>query len=136
MVRSSRIVSKEQQGEISRLLRMSRKHEKETQTGQGNRWNNEEDEERAAHTEKRKRERERERARGGSRAGRPGSWVHPRHRNGRWEKNKTKSARALHGSKRIFCTAVSHHLPFTSLYGHHPSMMVTTVPTTWYLQAY
>jgi hypothetical protein len=46
---------------------MSRKHDKETQTGQGNRWNNEEDDERAAHTEKRKRERrkregERERA--------------------------------------------------------------------------
>jgi hypothetical protein len=38
---------------------MSRKHEKETQTGQGNRWNNEEDEERAAHSEKRKRERRR-----------------------------------------------------------------------------
>lgn len=55
---------------------MSRKHEKETQTGQGNRWNNEEDEERAAHTEKRKRERrkrerERERARAGSRADGP-----------------------------------------------------------------
>ncbi len=141
MVQASRIVSKEQQGEISRLQRMSRKHEKETQTGQGNRWNDEEDEERAAHTAKRKREkkegeRERERARAGSRPGRPGSWVHPRHRNGRWEKNKTQSARALHGSKRIFCRAVSHHLPFTSVYGHHPIRKVTTLPTTWYLQAY
>ncbi len=78
MVQSSRIVSKQQQGEISRLLRMSRKHEKETQTGQETRWNNEEDGERAAHTEKRKRERrkrqrerERERARAGSRADGP-----------------------------------------------------------------
>ncbi len=139
MVQSSRKVTKEQQGEISWLLRMSRKHDKETQTSQGNRWN-EEDDERAAHTEKRKRERrkrerERERARAGSTAGRPGSWVHRRHRNGRWEKNKTKSARALHGSKRIFCRAVSHHLPFTSLYGDHPSRKVTGLPTTWYLQA-
>ncbi len=56
MVQSSRKVTKEQQGEISWLLRMSRKHDKETQTSQGNRWN-EEDDERAAHTEKRKRER-------------------------------------------------------------------------------
>lgn len=51
-------------GEISWLLRVSRKHDKETQTGQGNRWNNEQDDERAVHTEKRKREtRKRERER-------------------------------------------------------------------------
>jgi hypothetical protein len=59
---------------------MSRKHEKETQTGQGNRWNNEEDEERAAHTEKRKRERrkrERERACTGRVEGRTARFVGP-----------------------------------------------------------
>ncbi len=145
MVQSSRIVSKERQGEISRLLRMSRKHGKETQTGQGNKQVEQRGRRResSAHREEKEREkkegereRERERARAGWTAGRPGSWVHPRHRNGRWEKNKTKSARALHGSKHIFCRAVSHHLPSTSLYGDHPSRKVTTLPTTWYLQAY